>query len=139
MTKANIWFLLTVPLALNWLTSCGGDYLPKPKGFNRIELPNHRYRQLPDSLPYSFQYSTHAELYKDSSWMAEKYWINIYYPDLQASVQITYKSIQENTNLLEEYLKDSYTLTSKHQIKVKPTYRLHFWQNEEEFMLTIYL
>lgn len=97
--------------------SCSQDYLPKPKGYNRIELPDPKYISLPDSLPYDFEYSVHANIYKDSSWMAERYWINIYYPQLEASVQITYKPVLSRQDLLEEYLRDAHTLTSKHQIK----------------------
>lgn len=99
------------------LTSCTKDWLPKPRGYNRLKLPDHRYQLLPDSLPYSFEYSSHALIYNDSSWIAERYWIDLFYPDLIANVQITYKPINSNQNLLEEYLEDAYKLTSKHQIK----------------------
>ncbi|MCZ6693374.1 MAG: gliding motility lipoprotein GldD [Bacteroidetes bacterium] len=115
--------MIRLPGALTLITlclffySCSQDYLPKPKGYNRIELPDPKYISLPDSLPYDFEYSVHANIYKDSSWMAERYWINIYYPQLEASVQITYKPVLSRQDLLEEYLRDAHTLTSKHQIK----------------------
>ena len=100
-----------------FFSSCSQDYLPKPKGYNRIVLPDPKYTSLPDSLPYDFEYSAYANIYKDSSWMAERYWINIYYPQLEASVQITYKPVLARQDLLEEYLRDAHTLTSKHQVK----------------------
>jgi gliding motility-associated lipoprotein GldD len=97
------------------LTSCGTDYLPKPKGYNRIDLPQASYRPTPDSLPYFFEYSRNAKLLRDSSWITERYWINLYYPEMEATIQITYKPVTDS--IIREYLSDSYRLTSQHNIK----------------------
>lgn len=97
--------------------ACESTYLPKPKGYNRIDLPPSKYIALPDSFPYQFQYSAHARLLKDSSWMAERYWIDLYYPTMEALVQVTYKPVKQDTSLLGEYFDDSFRLTAKHQIK----------------------
>lgn len=97
--------------------SCGREYLPKPLGYNRLILPEPAYRSLPDTLPYTFQYSTHAKLLADTSWISERFWIEIYYPQLKANVHVTYKRIMNNDDLLKEFLNDAYVLTSKHQIK----------------------
>ena len=99
------------------LTSCTRDHLPKPLGYNRLVLPDHAYRPLPDTLPYSFEFSQHATLLKDTSSISEKDWVEIYYPSLKANIHITYKAINNNEKLLKEFLNDAYTLTSKHQIK----------------------
>lgn len=98
-------------------TSCTRDHLPKPLGYNRLILPDHAYRPLPDSLPYFFEFSQHATLLKDTSSISEKDWVEIYYPSLKANIHITYKAINNNEKLLKEFLNDAYTLTSKHQIK----------------------
>ncbi len=98
------------------LFACETDYLPKPKGYNRFDLPDHEYIALADSFPYSFEYSKHAKILKDSSWMAERYWIEIYYPQFKADINLTYKIIS-NDDSLKEYLADAYFLTAKHQIK----------------------
>lgn len=99
------------------LAGCSKDYLPKPLGYNRLELPEPVYRPLPDSLPYTFEYSQHAHLLRDTSRISEKFWVEIYYPTIKANVHITYKRIYNNEQLLKEFLDDSYTLTAKHQIK----------------------
>lgn len=96
---------------------CESSYLPKPKGYNRIDLPEHRYMALPDTMPYSFEYSQHAQILRDSSWMAERFWIDLYYPAFTCNIQITYKPINGERRLLEEYLGDAYKLTNKHNIK----------------------
>ena len=98
------------------LMSCRPEYLPKPRGYHRIILPPASYQPLPDSFPYFFEYSKHAKILDDTSWIAERYWISIHYPEMKASIQITYKPI-DNDTVLYEYLSDSYLLTSKHNIK----------------------
>jgi gliding motility-associated lipoprotein GldD len=98
------------------ISACHQDYTPKPLGYNRLNLPAPSYRLLPDSLPYRFEYSKHAILLDDTSTISEKFWIEIYYPEIKANVHITYKPIRSE-KLLKEFLDDSYTLTAKHQIK----------------------
>ncbi|MEQ9305740.1 MAG: gliding motility lipoprotein GldD [Marinoscillum sp.] len=107
-------------LIIGWVVFYGctsKDFLPKPKGYNRIDLPEHAFRSLPDSFPYQFEYSTHAKILKDSSWIAERYWIDLHYPTLGANIQLTYKPIKNSRNLMEEYIGDSYKLTSQHNVK----------------------
>jgi gliding motility-associated lipoprotein GldD len=113
-------WIKTISLALFLVAlfiSCTRDHLPKPLGYNRLILPDHAYRALPDSLPYSFEYSLHAKLLKDTSTISEKNWVEIYYPQLKANIHVTYKAINNDQKLLKEFLNDAYTLTSKHQIK----------------------
>jgi gliding motility-associated lipoprotein GldD len=98
------------------LAACQQDYTPKPLGYNRLNLPDPSYRVLPDSLPYTFEYSDHAKLLDDTSAISERFWIEIYYPEIKANVHITYKPIR-NEKMLKEFLDDSYTLTAKHHIK----------------------
>jgi len=110
MRTLPILFILAV-----FLLGCKENYLPKPKGYNRIDLPTASYHPLADTLPYQFEYSKHARVAADSSWIAEPYWINIYYPQMKANIQITYKPVTDS--IIREYLSDSYRLTSQHNIK----------------------
>ena len=97
--------------------SCDREFLPKPLGYNRLDLPEPAYRPLPDTLPYTFEYSTHARLLPDTSYVRERFWIEIYYPKIKSNIHITYKDLNNSEKLLKEYMDDSYTLTAKHQIK----------------------
>ena len=99
------------------LGACSSDYQPKPKGYNRLDLPEQSYLISPDTLPYQFEYSRHAQLLKDTSWIREEHWVEIHYPALKATIHVTYKEINSNEKLLREFLNDAYVLTSKHQIK----------------------
>ena len=102
---------------ISFLAACTSDYVPKPKGYNRIDLPEHAYLSLPDTFPYEFEYSEYAQISPDTSYNAEPHWLNIYYPDYAANIQLTYKSLNNNRERLETLLEDSYQLTANHQIK----------------------
>jgi gliding motility-associated lipoprotein GldD len=109
-------FFLAIAL-LAGLGSCTKNYQPKPKGYNRLLLPPAEYRPSPDSLPYYFEYSMHARLLKDTSWIRERHWVEIYYPELKANIHITFKRLEHSDKLLKEFSADAYNLTAKHQIK----------------------
>lgn len=110
-------WVIIIGIGLLTIVGCNTDFMPKPKGFNRIILPSNQFVDLPDSFPYQFQYSKHAKILKDSSWISEPYWIDLYYPEFEASIQISYKPVKNSEQLLMEYLATSYKLTSKHQVK----------------------
>lgn len=111
--QASFFFSLSLIL----FASCTPDFQPKPKGYNRLILPPTEYQITPDSLPYRFEYSTHAKILRDTSWIHERHWIEIYYPELKANIHLTYKRIQNKNSLLKEFMDDAYNLTAKHQIK----------------------
>lgn len=100
-----------------FIISCSSDFVPKPKGFNRINLPPHEYQAIPDTFPYQFETSKYAVLLRDSSWISERYWLDIHYPELAANIQVTYKPVESKEDLLQGYLNDSYKLTSQHNVK----------------------
>ncbi len=110
--KIEISFLSCLMLA-----ACQTDFVPKPKGYNRIDMAPHAYVSLPDTFPYYFEYSEHAEIHSDTSFNAERYWLNVYYPEHEANIQLTYKDVNQNEKVLETLLEDAYRLTANHQIK----------------------
>jgi gliding motility-associated lipoprotein GldD len=93
------------------------SYVPRPKGFNRIDLPAHQYQTLSEAHPYLFQYSRYAKVLPDTFSMAEKDWIFINYPQFKASIQITYKALKNDPNRLKAFINDTYKLAGKHQIR----------------------
>lgn len=98
--------------------SCSSEYTPKPRGYNRIDLPERAY-QLLDTLaiPYSFEYSRHAVISPDTTGFTGKHWVDLRYPTLGATVQVTYYPLNKNQTLFYELIEDAYTLTNKHQVK----------------------
>jgi gliding motility-associated lipoprotein GldD len=92
--------------------SCEKNYIPKPRGYFRIDLPEHKYQIFDTLFPYRFEYSKYAnyEIYnKDSAW------INIVYPEFKSKIHITYKNPKfEDIN---EILEESQQLAYKHTLK----------------------
>lgn len=115
--KAWLVFTRTTLMVVLLMTGCEQEYLPKPLGYNRLEIPEASYRSLPDSLPYSFEYSVHAKLLDDTTSISEQHWIEIYYPLLKSNIHITYKPLFNNQERLKELINDAFRLTAKHQIK----------------------
>jgi len=93
------------------LASCENSYTPKPRGYFRIELPEKAYQKSDSSLPYIFEFPAYANMGIDRQSPQENYWRNINFPYFNATLHLSYKTIDQN---LFEYLEDSYTLVSKH-------------------------
>ena len=115
----NYSFAATLLTGLVLMTGCSSapEFTPKPKGYNRIDLPAHRYQLLGGGHPYEFEYSKEAVVKRDSSYMAQPHWINVYYPKLHANVQITYMDVQRDRRLYNKMMEDARKLTGKHEIK----------------------
>lgn len=93
------------------------NYVPKPKGYPRIDLPTATYVTSPAGHPYQFEVNRIARVLPDTFARAEPHWIFVYYPTLKATVQITYKPVLNNTERLRGLLADAYKLTAKHNVK----------------------
>ena len=103
--------LVIFVLILIILFSCQNGYVPKPRGYYRIDFPAKEYRKFDTTFPYTFEYPVYSKIVRDSSRMAEPYWINIIYYPFNAQLHISYKTIKNN---LATYLNDSHTLVNKH-------------------------
>ena len=72
------------------LTSCKPKPLPEPKpmGYFRIDLPEHQYRRLDTTLPFSFEQSVFANTSIEPQ-PDQSLWVNVTYPELRASLRFT--------------------------------------------------
>jgi gliding motility-associated lipoprotein GldD len=104
-----------VLLALG-LSSCESNWLPKPPGYNRIDLPRHEYLRLEQGYPYQLDFSSYSKVEADSFNLNEKEWINLNYKEFGAKVHLTYKKIDQSTDF-KTLSNDAFNLTAKHQIK----------------------
>jgi gliding motility-associated lipoprotein GldD len=98
-----------------FFAGCEQVYTPKPKGFNRFDLPEPKYTVLKGAHPFVFEYSAYSEIKPHKSSLTEPHWLDISYPDLHASVELTYKDLHKAK--LEEVLIDAHKLTKKHGVK----------------------
>lgn len=96
--------------------SCRESYTPKPRGFMKVEYPEKEYQQFDTAAPFSFSYPVYAEVVPDNSPNAENFWYNILFPSFDATIYLSYKSVDNN---LEDFITDSRTLAYKHTVKAE--------------------
>lgn len=104
-------------LLLAAFTACQQNYVPKPRGYHRIDLPKRGYQPLAMKLPYSFEYSSSAQAKQPTDRYSEPDWVDLYYPVFDATVQFTYKPVKGDLKKLNEYIEDARKLTNRHQVK----------------------
>ena len=89
--------------------ACNGDTIPKPKPYLKLEYPVATYKGIITNCPYSFEISDKA-VFKPIS----NCWASIEYPDLNATIHITYRPVKNN---LSEILTEVEKLTFEHTVK----------------------
>jgi gliding motility-associated lipoprotein GldD len=110
MIKSFI-FVLKLLFLVFLFASCGGDYVPKPRGFYRIDLPEKKYKLFDSTYPFTFEYPEYAQIIPDTLKDAEPYWLNLSFPRFNCEVNLSYKSLNKN---LSSYAEDAYNLVMKH-------------------------
>lgn len=112
----HFFYLLVV---VSFCISCKQDYVPKPKAYLRLDYPNAQYKTLNIQVPFTFQaneLATHIT-YKKLAASSESYAINIEYPSLKGTIFLTYKAINNDKEVLTNYLRDAQKFTLEHTIK----------------------
>lgn len=84
-----------------WLMlACRPVATPKPYGYFRIAIPDTAYSLYrPAGYPYAFMLSLNAKVKPHPS-PGDRYWIDIVYPDLNATIHCSYKPVRHNLNIL---------------------------------------
>jgi gliding motility-associated lipoprotein GldD len=99
--------------------SCNKVEIPRPYGYFRVELPKHEYRMIDTlGLPYRFDLPTTAKLIKRDA-KNDKFWVDINYPKLNASIYCSYKPVKGNLTDLSE---DTRKIVYKHDIRADGIY-----------------
>lgn len=102
-------------LSMSVVVSCGEVSVPRPRGYFRIELPSHEYVRYDSvGVPYSFDVPVVSRVEVDAEHLAEPYWLNIVYPQLNCKLHVTYRKMKGE---VEENLEDSRRLAYKHTVK----------------------
>jgi len=98
----------------NLLISCGGNSIPRPYGYFRVDLPEHSYRTIDTlNLPYKFDLPKNAKVVSRKV-QGDNFWIDINYPGLNACIYCSYKPVNKN---LIDLLEDTRKIVYKHSVK----------------------
>jgi gliding motility-associated lipoprotein GldD len=111
--KSKHLILLIFPCVI---AACNSDYIIKPRGYFKIELPKKNYQSFDKTgYPYSFEYPTYGTVVKDSLFFEKKtenpYWINIDFPQFRSRIHISYKNIGKNN--FDSLVNDAFTMSYK--------------------------
>jgi len=110
--------------------SCEQEIIPKPKAYLSLEYPKKTYQKLPIPRPYTFDVLKGSVL-KDE----QKDWLKITYPALKASIDITYREVDNN---LLELLKEAEKLVFKHTLKAEEITSKDFLNTKKKVFGSMY-
>jgi gliding motility-associated lipoprotein GldD len=104
--RALIFFLIALTIF-----SCGEETVVKPSAQLRLEYPKPHYEQVEAAdCPFAFQKNKQAQLERRADC-----WMNLHYPQMNASLYITYQPVRADN--LDSLLYDAQKLTYDHTVK----------------------
>lgn len=71
---------------------------PKPMGYFRIDLPEHQYRRIDTTMPFTCEQSVHATTTIEPQ-PNNSLWINVTYPDFGAAFRFTCFTVKNADSL----------------------------------------
>ncbi len=100
--------------------SCNSTFVPKPRGYFNIPLPQHQYQVFNQpGFPYSFEIPVYAKVVQDTTFFDAKpenpWWINIDFPQFSSRIYISYKDLASND--FGKMVNDAFKMTYKHTTK----------------------
>lgn len=101
--------------------SCEENYIPKPRGFQRIQFPERGYQPFQSGCHFSCDIPVYAQAKPDDHPTAEPCWFNVNYTPFNATLHLSYKAIHNRDDLFR-MIEDSRTLVYKHTIKADEIY-----------------
>ncbi len=120
--RKHVYLLCVAFGSLFLLTSCEDQTLPKPTAFLRLEHPEPLF-EIKNTPNYSFETPQNTKIFVN-----KESWMKIKYPNLKATINITYRPIKNN---LKELLRDAKELTTKHAKKADLIY-FDYFENSDE-------
>jgi len=114
--KINV--VVPAVLAL-FLFSCKQDYTPRGRDFPVMQIPeDHSYLGYENpECPFSFEYNRLAQIERDTQLLENQpeneCWLNIVYPRYNATIYLSYKTPEEDYNLLK-LKNEAHKLTYEH-------------------------
>ncbi len=97
------------------VVSCDEPVIPKPKGYFRIDLPEHTYQTAEfEKCPFRFEIPVYAAVLPDTNRLSEPCWWYILFPKFNAALYISYKPVKNN---LFQFIEDAHSLAYSHTVK----------------------
>jgi gliding motility-associated lipoprotein GldD len=95
------------------MQSCHNEpNMPRPRGYLRIDLPQHEYRLFDSTFPFRFEYAANARISFDDYTKEGRYWLNIEYPAWKGKIRLSYKDVKKTS--LARLIEDAHAMVYKH-------------------------
>jgi len=113
--KTKLFWILSAA-AIFLIGACNSDYVARPRGYFKIELPPKKYQLFnKPGFPYSFEYPQYGQIVQDSLFFDQQpennFWINIDFPQFNGRIHISYKEIGKQK--FDSLVNDAFTLSYK--------------------------
>lgn len=115
---------LLIAFCFLFIYGCEENYVPKPRGYQRLDLPEHKYQAITNPCGFSIEIPEYAILAADTHPTAEPCWYNLYYKPFNATLHLSVKSFS-NANELYTMMEDSRTMVYKHTVKADEIYEIN--------------
>lgn len=113
----SLLLLLVLGLLFVVISCQNTDYMPKPRGYHRIDFPERVYREVEDDgCPFRFEVPLYSRLQDDHSRNAGPCWKNLDFPQFNARLHISYSAISADVPLMQ-LTEDARTFAFKHTAK----------------------
>lgn len=120
---------ILLALLLGAIFNACTEYMPKPKGYFRIDLPEKNYKTFhQEGFPCSFEYAENVSNVKTSVTNADSVWIDVIYPQCNARIYGTYRKVQGN---FEQLAEEAYKLVYQPHVAKADGINSAFYCNEE--------
>jgi gliding motility-associated lipoprotein GldD len=111
------------------LSACSDDYVPKPRGFQRMTFDPKNYVPYENKCGFTCELPDYAEVIPDYlSGEERECWYNIFYKPFNATLHISYSEIKNNADYIK-LAEDARTLVYKHTVRADEIYETYI-ENE---------
>lgn len=119
------------------LYGCSDPVTPKPRGYFRIQLPEHSYETYKDAKErFSFEYSTLSRVLVGRSEENNEEWLYVDYPPLKCKLHITYFDLKPSQE--DMAFEDNHKLVFKHSVAADAIVEKYFDDDVNRVHATFY-
>lgn len=109
------WLLFLAISPLFMATACEEEtFIPRPRGYFRLEFPDKSYEPYQSECPFSFEKPTYSVMMKAKGYSEDNCQLNLEMPHYKATVHISYRPINNDLN---EYLESCRSMAYEHRVR----------------------
>jgi len=116
----NFFHIVVVFFVVILFAACNSNFTPKEKGYPTVTFPAKKYQLFNQTpYPYSFEYPVYATVNNKVDYfgkdMKNDGWLNIFFPNYNATLYISYNHIPASKpHLIDTLMRDAYQFVNNH-------------------------